>query len=184
MCRLGAVAKCAPPLRDARESNALWERLRAGDIDVVASDHSPAPPEMKTGEDFFAIWGGIAGVQSTLPVLLSREVGYDQIARLTAGFAAWRFQLPGKGAIQIGRDADLVLVDAAASQTLAAEHLFQRHKQTPYLGKTFRGVVRRTILRGQTIFCDGFRDGAGIEGSRGRFVKPIISTYAESRTNA
>jgi allantoinase len=181
VCRLGAVAKCAPPLRDAYERDALWNRLRAGDIDVVASDHSPAPPEMKTGEDFFAIWGGIAGVQSTLSVLLGgRDLGYEHIARLTAGFAARRFELLGKGAIQIGHEASLVFIDPAASTTLASEHLFQRHKQTPYLGATFRGAVHRTLLRGRTIFCDG----VAADGPRGRFVRPAISTYAEPRTNA
>jgi allantoinase len=180
-CRLGAVAKCAPPLRNAQEREALWDRLNGGDIDVVASDHSPAPPGMKTGEDFFAIWGGIAGVQSTLAVLLSKgDLGYEQIARLTAGFAARRFQLLGRGAIQIGHEASFVFVDAGASSTLTGERLFQRHKQTPYLGATFRGAVRRTLLRGRTIF----QDGVMTDSVRGRFVKPAISTYAESRTHS
>ncbi len=180
VCRLGAVAKCAPPLRSAGERDSLWDRLHAGDIDVVASDHSPAPPAMKTGENFFAIWGGIAGVQCTLPVLLDRRrLDPEHVARLTAGFAARRFQLPGKGAIQIGNDADFVLVDPAASTTLAAEHLLQRHKQTPYLGATFRGVVRQTILRGQTIF----KNGAIADEPHGRFVRPTLSTFAKSRTN-
>jgi allantoinase len=185
-CRLGAVAKCAPPLRAAPERDSLWDRLSAGDVDVVASDHSPAPPEMKTGADFFAIWGGIAGVQSTLPVLLDRR-GLDpvQTARLTAGFAARRFQLANRGAIEIGNQADFVLVDRAAPSTLAVEHLFQRHKQTPYLGVTLRGVVRRTILRGRTIF----HDGVIANGPNGRLVTPEISSttprsYAKSRTNA
>jgi allantoinase len=196
-CRLGAVAKCAPPLRPASERDALWECLRAGSIDVVASDHSPAPPSMKTGADFFSVWGGIAGVQCTLPVLLAsveqafgllvagrRPAPPEQIAGLTAGFAAQRFQLPNKGAIQTGNDADFVFVDLAASATLTMGHLYQRHKQTPYLGASFRGVVRRTLLRGQTIF----HDGAIADGHRGRFVRPALpiyatSTYAKSWTN-
>jgi len=188
-CRLGAVAKCAPPLRPATERDALWDLLRAGSVDVVASDHSPAPPSMKTGADFFAIWGGIAGVQCTLPVLLASGAGlrpasgldHVQIARLTAGFAAQRFQLPNKGSIQIGNEADFVLVDMAASTTLAAERLHQRHKQTPYLGAAFQGAVRRTLLRGQTIFNEGFDHGAIADGPRGRFVRPTLSTYATSR---
>jgi allantoinase len=187
-CRLGAVAKCAPPLRTASERDALWDRLREGSVDVVASDHSPAPPSMKTGADFFAIWGGIAGVQSTLPVLLAAcgaglrpasGLDHGQIARLTAGFASQRFQLPNKGAIQVGNDADFVLVDMAASTTLTPEHLFQRHKQTPYLGATFRCAVRQTVLRGKTIF----HDGVIADEHRGRFVRPTLSNYATSRTN-
>src|ERR1700691_3159187 len=58
--RLGAVAKCAPPLRAAAERESLWNHLLAGHVDVVASDHSPALPSMKDGADFFSIWGGIA----------------------------------------------------------------------------------------------------------------------------
>ncbi len=69
--RLGAVAKCAPPLRSSADQDALWTQLLAGIVDIVASDHSPAPPDMKSG-DFGRAWGGIAGVQSTLPVLLDR----------------------------------------------------------------------------------------------------------------
>jgi allantoinase len=180
-CRLGAVAKCAPPIRAASERDALWDLLRNGSVDVVASDHSPAPPTMKTGEDFFAIWGGIAGVQSTLNVLLSgRGLDPGQIAALTAGFPAQRFQLANKGAIHIGNDADLVLVDMGASTTLEPEHLHQRHKHTPYLGAAFRGTVQRTLRRGTTIFHNGAIAGE----TRGRFVRPTISTYAESRTNA
>ena len=179
-CRLGAVAKCAPPLRSASERDALWDRLRAGDVDVVASDHSPAPPSMKTGEDFFAIWGGIAGVQCTLPVLCGAGLRPASLARLTSGFAAQRFQLPNKGGIEIGNDADLALVDLSASATLQEEHLHQRHKQTPYLGASFRGFVRRTLLRGETIFHDGH---VIADGPCGRFISPANSTYATSRTH-
>ena len=136
---------------------------------------------MKGGANFFAIWGGIAGVQSTLPVLLDRRgLDPEQIAHLVAGFAARRFQLPGKGAIEIGNDADFVLVDMAASATLTEQDLFQRHKPTPYMGATFRGVVRRTILRGQTIFK---RRLSIADGPPGRFVRPTLPTHAESRTN-
>ncbi len=74
MERLGAVAKCAPPLRSAAERESLWNHLLAGHVDMVASDHSPALPSMKEGADFFAIWGGIAGVQSTLAVLLDAAI--------------------------------------------------------------------------------------------------------------
>jgi allantoinase len=179
-CRLGAVAKCAPPLRSRSERDALWDLLRNGSIDVVASDHSPAPPTMKTGSDFFAIWGGIAGVQCTLPVLLNqRDFDPGQIARLIAGFPGQRFQIPNKGAIEPGNDADFVMVDMAASVTLGVEHLHQRHKQMPYLGTTFLGVVKRTLLRGQTIF----HDGAIPDEPHGRFVRPTLSTYAKPRTN-
>src|SRR5579862_2093995 len=78
--RLGAVAKCAPPLRAAAEQDALWKHLLAGTVDIVASDHSPAPPEMKSG-DFARAWGGIAGVQSTLAVLLEQDLPLERVAQ-------------------------------------------------------------------------------------------------------
>jgi allantoinase len=165
--RLGAVAKCAPPLRPASEQAALWAQLLAGTVDIVASDHSPAPPEMKTGE-FGRAWGGIAGVQSTLAVLLDR-VPLERISSLVSGEPARRFRIAAKGAIAIGMDADLTLVDLSRSVQLRPEHLMQRHALSPYLGSTFRGSVVRTIRRGETIFANGEITAR----SEGKFVKPF-----------
>ncbi len=75
MEKLGAVAKCAPPLRSAREQAELWARVLAGEVDTIDSDHSPSPPGMKTDANFFQVWGGISGVQHTLPLLLTKLVG-------------------------------------------------------------------------------------------------------------
>lgn len=172
--RLGAVAKCAPPLRELIERYALWEQLIEGAIDIVASDHSPAPPEMKSG-DFGKAWGGIAGVQSTLAVLLegghhARQIPLDRIASLVATEPARRFQIANKGAIATGMDADLTLVDVSRSATLRAEDLKQRHALSPYIGYSFRGTVVRTIRRGETIFANGEIVARGT----GKFVRPSI----------
>jgi allantoinase len=153
--RIGAAAKCAPPLRPQDEQEGLWRCVFDGGIDVVASDHSPAPPSMKTGGDFFAIWGGIAGVQSTLGVLLTADLPPERIAELTAAYPARRFALENKGAIAVGNDADVTLVDLAQSYTLESDGLFQKHRISPYVGRKFRGVIRRTILRGNAIFEEG-----------------------------
>ena len=157
--RLGPIAKCAPPLRTTGDRDALWDELTRGRVHIVASDHSPAPPAMKSG-DFIAAWGGIAGVQSTLPVLL--EVGHHQralplerISALLAAEPARRFRIRGKGSLEPGMDADLALVDLNRRMTLTVGDLHQRHPLTPYLGHSFRGAVRRTIRRGTTIFNDG-----------------------------
>jgi allantoinase len=157
--RLGAIAKCAPPLRDAEQHDALWKTLLDDTIDVVASDHSPAPPVMKSGAIMQA-WGGIAGVQSTLAVLLEaghfrRELSLERIAKLTAATPAERFRIAHKGGLALGNDADVTLVDLRASYTLQARDLRQRHAISPYIGATFRGVVRRTVRRGETIFVEG-----------------------------
>lgn len=168
---LGAIAKCAPPIRVAPHGDQLWSRVLDGSVDVIGSDHSPAPPDMKSGPDFFQTWGGIAGVQSTLAILLTRQpaLSFEPVARLTSTNSAERFRLPNKGKIAVGYDADLTLVDLAANYTLTRDMLLDRHKLSPYVGRTFRGLVRRTIVRGHTVFQDG-RITAG--SFRGRLIKP------------
>jgi allantoinase len=168
MERIGAAAKCAPPLRPAEDRDALWRSVLAGDVDMIASDHSPSSPDLKRDPDFFRVWGGIAGVQSTLAVLLEagwRERGLPlpQIVRMTAETPASRFRIAGKGKIAPGYDADLALVDLVDEFTLAPEHLHQRHPFSPYSGSQFRGRVERTLRRGQTIFHQGriTADGGG-----------------------
>jgi allantoinase len=166
--RLGAVAKCAPPLRSSAERAALWLAVSRGEVDVIASDHSPCPPELKERDNFFSVWGGIAGVQFTLPVLIDGGLHPSRIAQLTSGFAARRFGLRSRGEIAVGYDADFSLVDFAATQTVFPEMLHQRHRITPYIGRRLRGVVRTTIRRGEMIY----RDGAITARMRGRLIKP------------
>jgi allantoinase len=171
MERIGALAKCAPPLRNASEREALWDALMRDQVDVIGSDHSPAPAEMKRVADFFKVWGGIAGVQSTLAVLLTaghyrRGLSLSRIAELTSAWPGRRFGLANKGGIAINNDADLVLVDVSASYQLREESLLQRHRMSPYVGEDFCGVVRQTLLRGQPIFAEG----RIVAASPGRFV--------------
>ena len=170
---LGAVAKCAPPLRPAHERDALWGHLLAGDLPMVASDHSPSPPAMKEGADFFAIWGGIAGCQSSLPLLLgSGHHGVDfplpDVASVTAGYVAERFRLPAKGRLAVGADADFALVALAEPFTLDPRDLLSRHRLSPYVGRAFTGRVVRTVLRGITTFLDG----AVVSPPIGRLLRP------------
>jgi allantoinase len=172
--RLGAIAKCAPPLRASVDQDALWEQLLAGTVDIVASDHSPAPPDMKSG-DFGRAWGGIAGVQSTLAVLLDRghhcrELSLQRIESLIAAEPASRFRIQGKGAIAVGMDADLALVNVSRSVPLRAEDLKQRQPLSPYIGSTFRGSVERTIRRGETIFASG----EIVARAGGKFIRPDL----------
>jgi allantoinase len=146
---LGAVAKCAPPVRERAEQERLWEQVRGGAVHFVTSDHSPSEPSLKSGA-FGAAWGGIAGCQSTLELLLTEgeALALETIARLTSTGAADRFGMPRKGRIEPGADADLALVDLDAAYTLRAEDLLYRHKISPYVGRRLRGRVVRTLLRG------------------------------------
>jgi allantoinase len=160
--RLGAVAKCAPPLRSALEVDGLWASIIGGDVDLVATDHSPSPAELKeTGDDAFAAWGGIPGAQTLVALLyefgvVERRMTTARLAAVTAGAPAARFGLaPAKGALAEGADADLLLLDPAQSWTIARDDLRDRHRLSPFVGMTLRGRVVRTVLRGQTIARDG-----------------------------
>jgi allantoinase len=172
--RIGALAKCAPPLRWETERESMWDILAEGHIPMVASDHSPAPPEMKTDRNFFKVWGGISGCQHLLPLMLTegyhrRELPLERIVDLTSGYAARRFGIaPEKGGLVIGADADLALVDLSANYTVRAEDLFYRHKHSPYVGRTLRGRVVRTLVRGRTVYPDGQIVSAPI----GRLLRP------------
>jgi allantoinase len=154
--RLGAIAKCAPPLRPEHERQALLESVRAGRIDTIGSDHSPAPMSLKTDANFFKVWGGVASCQHLLALLFELGLAPELIARLTAANVAQRFRLAAtKGEIALGADADLVLVDPAGETRVTPAALHYRHKVSPYLGRTLRGAVRRTILRGRTVAVNG-----------------------------
>lgn len=180
MERLGAVLKCAPPLRDTADVEALWAAIREGRIDTIGSDHSPSTLDLKERDDFFEVWGGIGGVQSTLSALLTqgreRGLSLPHIARLTAFTPAGRFGLAGKGRLEPGADADLVLVDLDREWVHIPEDLHTRWKYSPYLGRTFRGRVERTLLRGQTVYAEGRFPNP----PQGRFLRPAPAFQEET----
>jgi allantoinase len=166
--RIGPALKCAPPIRDAATRDGLWDALLAGKVDLIGSDHSPCPAaDKEKGErDIWKAWGGVAGIQATLPVLLTegvsvRELSLERVAHLTATAPAQLFGLfPRKGAIAVGADADLALVDLGRRWTFDAAQLQTRSGISPYLGRVFLGAVVRTIVRGKTVFVDGEVIGA------------------------
>ena len=150
--------KCAPPIRDEAERDALWEALIAGDIDLIASDHSPCPPEMKETEgDFFSAWGGISSLQLSLSATWTgaraRGLKPDRIAQWMSAAPARLAGLQGrKGALAPGYDADIVLWDPDARFVVNPAELLHRHKVTPYARRELFGKVSATYVGGRRIF--------------------------------
>lgn len=161
VARIGAAAKCAPPIRDEKRRKALWRELRAGRIHTVGSDHSPAPAELKTGDDFFAFWGGIGGVQHGAALLLSecaatKEQDLPRFAAVLAWNVARRFRLGSrKGRLAEGADADFCVVDFGRPWTIAAEDLWTRHQISAYVGRKSRARVTDTYVRGHAVYAAG-----------------------------
>jgi allantoinase len=150
--------KCAPPIREADNRNRLWQGLKDGIIDFVISDHSPCVPELKkldTG-DFMEAWGGIASLQLGLRLVWTecqrRGFSLVDLTRWMSREPARRVGLGDrKGRLAPGYDADLIVWNPTAADTVAAETLLHRHPVTPYLGHTLYGVVEQTILRGRPV---------------------------------
>lgn len=152
--------KCCPPIRESSNRDLLWQGLREGTIDIVVTDHSPSTLELKdvdTG-DFGTAWGGVASLQVSLPVVwtAARERGLglervvDWMATKTAAFVG----LPGKGAIEVGNDADLSVFAPEDTFVVRAGELEHRNPITPYDGMELHGVVRRTLLAGRDVDFD------------------------------
>src|SRR5215213_1201486 len=159
--------KCCPPIRERENREALWQGLADGTIGFIVSDHSPCPGEMKLREsgDFMNAWGGIASLQLRLPIIWTeaRRRGFtiqDMTKWLCANPAKQVSLQTRKGAIAVGKDADLVVWDPDGQFTVAAGALHHRHKITPYEGEVLSGVVQKTFLRGRKIYDGGhFVDG-------------------------
>jgi allantoinase len=156
----GATAwKCAPPIREAGNREGLWRGLRDGTLGMVVSDHSPCTPQLKRPEtgDFLQAWGGIAGLQLGLSVLWTQAQarGLDLATML-----AWNVEGPArlaklsnrKGKLAPGFDADVVVWDDAAEFVVQPAELRHKHKLTPYAGRTLRGVVQQTWVRGSLAY--------------------------------
>jgi allantoinase len=175
------LCKCAPPIRSRDNREKLWQGLRDGIIDLVASDHSPCPPAMKKLEEgnFGTAWGGIASLSVALPVMWTeaskRGFTLTDIARWMGAAPA---RLAGcnarKGEIAKGFDADLVIFEPETEFTVTEDRLYHRYPISPYMGKKLRGTVKATYLRGELVF----RDGQFFGEARGREVAVSERQYA------
>ena len=168
------LLKCAPPIRGAENREALWQGLRERGIDLIATDHSPCPPEMKRVNEgrFDLAWGGIASLSVALPVVwtgaLRRGFRLEDIARWMSAAPAALAGLDGiAGSLQAGREANFVVFDPEAEFAVTPERLHTRHAISPYVGERLRGVVKATYLRGVAVY----EDGSFVSGPRGRQLR-------------
>jgi allantoinase len=173
--------KCAPPIRNAENREKLWQALDEGRIDLVATDHSPCPPEMKRRETgrWDEAWGGISSLGLALPVIwtaiqqrglkLGRSPNIERIGEWMAAAPARLAGLTGrKGVIAPGADADVVIFDPEIKWTVMPADLHFRHKLSPYLGATLRGRVVETWLRGELVFRRNGQAGKFSDRARGK----------------
>lgn len=146
--------KCAPPIRERSNREALWGALRSGLLDVIVSDHSPCTPHLKEGT-FATAWGGISSVQFVLPVTWTnaraRGFAVDDVARWICSSTARLAGLEDKGSIEVGKDADFAIWSPEESFVVTEDVIEHRHKVTPYLGATLHGVVHETWVRGTRV---------------------------------
>ena len=154
--------KCCPPIRERENREQLWEALRDGTIDFVVSDHSPCPPEMKLRDqgDFMKAWGGISSLQLRLPIIWTeanaRGFSLEHLVKWLCSGPALQVGFDFlKGSIRKGADADLVIWNPETEFRVTREMIQHRHKLTPYLGETLRGVVEKTFVGGQIVYDNG-----------------------------
>ncbi len=153
--------KCCPPIRDTKNREELWEAVKKGTIDFIVSDHSPCTANLKLQleGDLEKAWGGIASLQFSLPIVwteaIERGLSVESLSKLMSEKTADFIGLGDKkGRIAVGRDADFVIWDPDEEFVLTKEIIQFKNKITPYEGRTFKGVVYETWLRGETVFKD------------------------------
>jgi allantoinase len=141
--RMGGLGKCAPPFRTRRDRERLWR------MPMVVSDHSPSTLELKQGDDFSRIWGGISSCQSTRQLLLAQDrLELSTIAAITSSNIATRFGLTNKGDIAPGFDADLWIADLGSEGVVRRQDLLYRNPFSAHEGQRILGKTVKTLVRG------------------------------------
>ena len=166
----GAALKTAPVVKSRAERERLWALLAEGRIDFVASDHAPAPESEKNTGNPWTAYGGIPGTGTMLPYLYSEGLAAGRLSLprfldAIGGVAARRYGLAArKGSIEVGKDADLALLDPSASWTVEGSRLLSKGRITPFEGMTLAGRVVATYVRGSKVFDAAVFDGPGRAG--------------------
>ncbi len=153
---LGEIAKTNPPLRTARDNEALWRALKEGRVDIIASDHAPHSLEEKLGE---APPSGVPGLETTLKLLLTmankRFISLSDVVKWCSYKPAEIFGLEEKGSLEPGKHADILILDMKKEGEIEPEEFYSKAKYSPFESWRYRGDVERVILRGQVVYENG-----------------------------
>ncbi|VVB72390.1 Allantoinase [uncultured archaeon] len=174
--RLGSFLKMNPPLRRKEDNDALWEGLRTGSIDILASDHAPHLPEEKR-EDIWEAPAGVPGVETMLPLMLHAVrrnlISLERLVESLSAGPARIFGLQSKGAIMPGKDADLVIVDTKDIRTINADRLHSRADWTPYEGMQAM-FPQMTLVRGTLVWNGDLQVRYGCGRFQGRLRQKAL----------
>lgn len=162
MVEYGPYLKFSPVMRDEKNRKKLWRYLENGYIDTVGSDHSPYEKEAKD-KGLMDIWeapNGIPGIQTLLPVLLDGVnkglLSFERLVEVTSFNPSKLYGFDyRKGSIEVGKDADITIVDMELTKEYTREDIKSKAKWSPYIGQTFKGYPVMTIVRGETVMKDG-----------------------------
>lgn len=156
--KFGTLAQMNPPIRTRRHADALWQALKDGIIDCIATDHAPHTLEEKD-QPYGMAPSGMPGVETSLPLMLDRvNQNYCTLQEVVSWMSespANLYRMQGKGRIEVGHDADLVLVDMSLKKTVKNGELYTRVNWSPFHGMELQGWPVRTIVNGQTVFLNG-----------------------------
>jgi dihydroorotase len=155
----GSIIRVNPPVREAHDSAAIWDALRSGIVDMIATDHAPHLPEEKIKQIIWEAECGFPGVETQMPLMLTQvnagRLTLEQYVRASAEAPARAFGLaPKKGRIEPGAHADIAVVDMARRETIRAAALHSRGKITPFEGVEVQGVPVHTLVRGRFVQRD------------------------------
>jgi len=176
----GGIVRCNPPVRDQADQDRLWQAIRTGEIDAVATDHAPHTPAEKRSENIWYCECGIVGIETALPIMLTEvsrgRISISDYVRIASVNPAkvWRLY-PRKGTIRLGSDADIVVVDLAAVAKIDQEKLHSKSKVSAWHGRDVKGLPIYTLVRGKVIVANGELVG---ERGWGRYVSqtPAVPT--------
>jgi allantoinase len=165
------IYKCAPPIREKKNNDALKQGLQNEILDFIASDHSPASPSIKEIEtgNLMKAWGGIAGLQFLLPAswtALKENMSLEEFIPLMTAQPAQFINETTRGEIKPGNYADLVIWDPNGKRRISEEDILFRHKISPYIGEELYGTIQQTIVNGETVF----REGKVINQNKGKWL--------------